>query len=131
MKSFTDDLEFSAWASRPFSSSEASAAAFADPRYKTSADFRAGVASKVALSDNGIAPQVYNESRKIEVTRNAETGAQVLTADEELAALYGPLAVNPSSRASSQAAVRDRAAHAQLEKPSGFSLSVREYADQK
>lgn len=99
-----DELELQLWAMRPFGSSEAEQAAFQDPRYARSADFRNAVARKVALSNNGIAPAVHSTAKTLEMpagigARETEAAAQqaeeLKAAQQLLVEQYGPLAVAP------------------------------------
>jgi hypothetical protein len=98
----SDELELQLWARRPFSSSEAEQAAFADPRYQRSADFRNAVAQKLALSSNGIAPVVHSRAPLLEVGGIGTSGTEAAVQAEErkaaeqmLVEQYGPLAVAP------------------------------------
>src|SRR6266404_7516913 len=99
-----DELELQLWAIRPFGSSEAEQAAFLEPRYTRSADFRNAVARKVALSSNGIAPVVHSTAKTLEMTAGigaskteaaAQRAEELKAAHQMLVEQYGPLAVAP------------------------------------
>src|SRR5687768_2372560 len=101
-----DEIELQQWASRPFASSEAQLAAFADPRYTRSADFRAAIAAKLAISDNGIAPVVHNTAVTLAVSGGglgaakteaaAELAAELKTVEAQMIERYGRTSVAPA-----------------------------------
>lgn len=98
-----DELELQLWSRSPFGSSEAEQAAFADPRYKKSENFRNAVAQKLALSTNGVAPVVHSRAPMLEVggigASGTEAAAQLAAerkaAEQMHAELYGRQSVAP------------------------------------
>jgi hypothetical protein len=83
-----------------------------DKRYRTDPDFRAAVAQKLSVSSIGNEHKSYNDTTTLDVmsggmgSTGTESREQILaeqrTAEEQLAAAYGPLAVKPAARAKAQ-----------------------------
>jgi hypothetical protein len=103
---FNDEQELALWALRPFQSRESEMAAFSDPRYSRSEIFRAAIAAKLAISDNGIPPTVHRTTTNIEVidgvigARTTEAGVQLAedlkVVEQEMADEYGRTSVAPA-----------------------------------
>jgi len=104
------------WALTPFESNAHMMEAMRDPQYRRSPEFVACVEAKVALMARGAAVTAHNDHSRIVVgtgvignTRSAAARSEAserLSAEEQLAAIYGPLSIRHESRAKSQAALK-------------------------